>query len=68
MGFFGKLFIGFLAVVAVLAIIGFFQKRRDAKKGLLSPEEEVLSQKTVDNVLDLNDHFNRARYQDKDVE
>ena len=66
MGFFGKLFIGFLAVVAVLAIIGFFQKRRDAKKGLLSPEEEVLSQKTVDNVLDLNDHFNRARYQDKD--
>ena len=66
MGFFGKLFIGFLAVVAVLAIIGFFQKRRDAKKGLLSPEDEVLSQKTVDNVLDLNDHFNRARYQDKD--
>ena len=68
MGFFGELFIGFLAVVAVLAIIGFFQKRRDAKKGLLSPEEEVLSQKTVDNVLDLNDHFNRARYQDKDGE
>ena len=69
MGFFGKLFFGFLAVVAVLAIIGFFQKKRDAKKGARSPEEDdILSQKTVENVLDLNDLFNRARYQGKDGE
>ena len=31
LGFFGKLFFGFLAVVLVLAILGFFLKRRDAK-------------------------------------
>ena len=69
MGFFGKLFLGFLILVAVLAIIGFFQKRRDAKKGVLSPEEdEILSMKTAENVADLNDRFNRARYQDKDGE
>ncbi|MBQ6273563.1 MAG: hypothetical protein IJK63_05005 [Oscillospiraceae bacterium] len=65
MGFFGKLFFGFLLVVAVLAVIGYLQTRRSPadKAG-----DEVLSQKTVDNVLDLNDHFNRARYQDKDGE
>lgn len=67
MGFFGKLFFGFLAVVAVLAIIGFFLRRRDVKNGLVSPEEdEVLSQKVVDNVHDLGDLFNRARYMDED--
>lgn len=66
MGFFGKLFVGFFVVVAVLALIGFFLRRRDIKKGLVSPEEEVLSQKTAENVLDLNDRFNRARYMDED--
>ena len=66
LGFFGKLFFGFLAVVLVLAILGFFLKRRDAKKNGPSDEEEVLSQKVVSNVTDLNDNFNRARYMDQD--
>ena len=66
LGFFGKLFFGFLAVVLVLAILGFFLKRRDAKNGIDSGEEEVLSQKAVSNVADLNDDFNRARYMDQD--
>ena len=65
MGFFGKLFFGFLLVVAVLAVIGYLQTRRSPAD---KAEDEVLSQKTVDNVLALNDHFNRARYQDKDGE
>lgn len=66
LGFFGKLFFGFLALVLVLAILGFFLKRRDAKNGIGSGEEEVLSQKAVSNVADLNDEFNRARYMDQD--
>lgn len=67
MGFFGKLFFGFLAVVVLLALIGFFLRRRDIKEGLVSPdEEEGLTQKAVDNVNDLNDRFNRARYMDED--
>lgn len=66
LGFFGKLFFGFLAVIAVLAILGFFLRRRDVKMGRISPEEEALSQKTVNNVADLNDDFNRARYMDQD--
>ena len=65
-GFFGKLFFGFLALVLVLAILGFFLKKRDAKMGYTSPEEDALSQKTVSNVADLNDDFNRARYMDQD--
>ena len=66
LGFFGKLFFGFLALVLVLAILGFFLKRRDAKTNGPSDEEEVLSQKVVSNVTDLNDIFNRARYMDQD--
>ena len=66
LGFFGKLFFGFLAVVAVLAILGFFLKKRDAKKGYAAPDEDVLSQKVVSNVADLNDWFSRARYMDED--
>ena len=66
LGFFGKLFFGFLAVVLVLAILGFFLKRRNAKNGIDAGEEEVLSQKAVSNVADLNDDFNRARYMDRD--
>lgn len=66
LGFFGGLFFGFLAVVLVLAILGFFLQRRDKKTGQLSPEEDPLSQRTVSNVADLNDDFNRARYMDQD--
>ena len=63
LGFFGKLFLGFLAVIVVLGVIGFFVKKRGARQ---VPEEEVLSEKTVSNVADLNDLFNRARYMDQD--
>ena len=66
LGFFGKLFFGFLAIVLVLAILGFFLQKRDARKGHALPEEDVLSQKTVENVADLNDLFNRARAMDQD--
>ena len=68
MGFFGKLFFGFLLVVAVLAVLGYFLTRRDAARRAAgnSGEDELLSQKTVDNVHDLNDRFNRARYMDED--
>ena len=67
MGFFGKLFFGFLAVVAVLAVIGYFLRKQEAKKGPIPPEEdEILSMKTVENVADLNGIATRARYMDKD--
>ena len=65
LGFFGKLFFGFLAVVLVLAILGFFLKRKDRRDGA-AQEEDLLSQRTVGNVADLNDHFNRARFMDQD--
>ena len=64
LGFFGKLFFGFLALLALLAILGFFLKRRDVRDGA-DQEEDVLSQRTVGNVADLNDDFNRARYMDQ---
>lgn len=65
LGFFGKLFFGFLAVLALLAILGFFLKRKDLRDGT-AQEEDLLSQRTVGNVADLNDHFNRARSMDQD--
>ena len=66
MWFLGQLFVGFLVVVAVLALIGFFRRRRDIRMCLASPDEESLSRKAVDNVNALNDRFNRARYMDED--
>ena len=61
--------VALIAAVAVLALIGLIQSRREAAKGKKDPasrEAEMLSDKTVENVLDLNDRFNRARYMDKD--
>lgn len=70
MGFFGELFFGFLAVVVVLGIIGLIMTKRKAarSKDKHDPQEEaeVLPEKVLDNVLDLNDRFNRARYMDTD--
>ena len=67
MGFIGKLFVGFLAVVAVLGIVGFVLKKRAAQgKGDGSRQEELLSEKVVENVFDLKDRFNRARQMDRD--
>ena len=62
MGFFGKLFFGFLAVVAVLGVAGGIIVWRRKKKG----EADGLQRDVTENVADLNDRFNRARYQDKD--
>ena len=72
-GFLGKLFVGFLAVIAALGGIGLWQAKRGTDKTGSGPAgqektEELLNEKTVDNVLALNDRFNRARYQDKDGE
>ena len=59
--------IGLVGLVAVLALVGWIQQKRNAAKGKADPaEEEFLSEKTVENVADLNDRFNRARYMDRD--
>ena len=64
LGFIGRLFLGFLAVVVILGIIGLVMRRRKANA---HPDgEEVLPEEVVENVNDLNDSFNRARYMDKD--
>ena len=61
MGFFGILFLGFLAVIAVGALIGLLMLIRARRRG----ETEKLMDPT-ENVADLNDRFNRARYMDRD--
>ena len=65
LGFFGKLFFGFLEVVGALALIGFWQKRKSP-----SPKDKdgIMPQETIDNVLAVKDRFNRARYMDRDGE
>lgn len=65
---FGKLLIGFFAVIAALAIVGFLLRKREIMKNGAAPaqEDEILNQKTLDNVLDLRDRFNRARYMERD--
>ncbi len=66
----GKIFISFLAVVVILGVIGFLLRRAEKAKGENTEQsrDHPLSQKTVDNVNDLNDRFNRARYMDRDGE
>ena len=66
MGFFGQLFIVFITAVVLLGIVGWAVARRKAAKKGASVDDQVLSEKTVNNVLDLNDRFNRARYMDED--
>ena len=65
---FGKLFVGFLIVFAVLAIIGLWQKKRNAAKASAGKPggKDPLEEKSVENVADLNDLFNRARGVDQD--
>lgn len=67
--FLGKIFVGFLAVVATLGGVGIWQiKRKSGGKDSSDQQEEegVLSQRIVDNVFDLKDGLNRARYMDRD--
>ena len=68
MGFIGKLFTAFIAVVVLLGIVGWaIARRKAANKGALADDQDqVLSEKTVNNVFDLKDRFNRARYMDED--
>ena len=54
----------FLAIVAVLGVVGGVLVWRRKKNGeTVEPREGV-----TENVADLNDRFNRARYQEKDGE
>ena len=68
MGPVGWFFVIFFAVVIVLGILGYFLKKRNARKNPASQTEDepFLSEEEVGNVHNLNDQFNRARYMDKD--
>lgn len=68
MGFLGKLFIGFIAAVVLLGIVGWIVSKRNAGRKVSGSDQadEILPEKTVNNVLDVRDRFNRARYMDED--
>lgn len=51
----------FFAVLAVLAIIGFWMKKKTPASNDIKEPDKVL-----ENVADLADNFNRARYQEQD--
>ena len=51
-----------LAIVAVLGVVGFILTRREKKKKEAAAERENVTE----NVADLNDRFNRARYMSED--
>ncbi len=58
---FGTFMIIFFAVLAVLAVIGYWMKKKTpASNDLKSPD------KVLENVADFGDNFNRARYQEQD--
>ncbi len=63
-----KIMVAFLAVVAVFAFIGFLQEVWEKKRGIVSAEEkgDLLPEKALDNILNVRDCFNRARYMDRD--
>ncbi len=61
MGFFGWLLVGFLSVGASLASVGLVMSHRARKRGEAEPSSNV-----TENVADVNDRFNRARYMSKD--
>ena len=63
LGFLGKLFFGFLEIIGALALIGFWQRR---KSPFPKDKDGAMPQETLDNVLNLNDRFNRARYMEED--
>ena len=62
---FAKFFIIFFSLLIVLALIGFWMKKRHAGDSGAG-KDDPLSEKNVSNVNDLNDRFNRARYMDRD--
>lgn len=56
----GKFLIGFFAVLAVLAVIGWWMKKRNAGTQDSNPD------KVLENVADLNDQFARVRRMGQD--
>ena len=58
---FGTFMIVFFAVLAVLAVIGLWMKKNNPQSNDIKEPDKVL-----ENVADLADNFNRARYQDQD--
>ena len=54
----GDILLIFGAALVVLAFVGWLMNRR-------KPEKAKDSDKVLENVADLNDRFNRARYQDE---
>ena len=64
----GKIFLPIFAVFLLLFLIGAVMAVIAKRKNPSADKEadEILSQKTVENVNDLGDRFNRARYMDRD--
>ncbi len=58
---FGTFMIVFFAVLAVLALIGLWMKKKNPASNDLRDPDKVL-----ENTADLGDRFNRARYQEQD--
>ena len=58
---FGTFMIVFFAVLAVLAVIGYWMKKKNPVSNNFTEPDKVL-----ENVADLADNFNRARYQEQD--
>ena len=61
----GKIFWIFLAVFAALGAVGFVMARLRAKKG---EKGDGLPDHGIENMADLNDRFNRARYMNRETE
>ena len=60
---FGQFMIIFFVVLAVLATIGFWMKKRAQKAGTYKEKDP---DKVLENAADLGDRLNRARYQSQD--
>ena len=60
---FGQFMIIFFVVLAVLAAIGFWMKKRAQKAGTYKEKDP---DKVLENAADLGDRLNRARYQSQD--
>ena len=58
----GEILLIALAVFVVIGAIGFLMKKRNPGK----ESGEAAMEKAMDNVVDLNDRFNRARQMDRD--